>query len=230
MRDTYWTRIGISTRDPRDLNTVAARLILDLLPGLELSVLFQDTEGLITRLISWAEKGQDQLQSYAIGLVAAAMELQDIAANFREQNAHLVPIMLKRLWEIQKKSSEEKKKEGPLRRFPKSSNDDEMNVEDSTSKNENLVQDELMPGPAAAADEKITDGDRVSKVNRKKCTGKNKASSAKVRNQPNSSFNSSLNASLLNDSSNSSWAEMELYVIGIYENNYIIWLSLFQIC
>ena len=158
------------------------------------------------------------------------MELQDIAANFREQNAHLVPIMLKRLWEIQKKSSEEKKKEGPLRRFPKSSNDDEMNVEDSTSKNENLVQDELMPGPAAAADEKITDGDRVSKVNRKKCTGKNKASSAKVRNQPNSSFNSSLNASLLNDSSNSSWAEMELYVIGIYENNYIIWLSLFQIC
>ena len=34
---------------------------------------------------------------------------QDLAANFREQNAYLVPVMLKRLWEIQKRSAEEKR-------------------------------------------------------------------------------------------------------------------------
>lgn len=215
MRDTYWTRQGISTRDPRELNTVAARLILDLLPGLELSVLFHETDGLIHKLFAWAEKGQDPLQSYAIGLVAAAMELQDIAANFREQNAHLVPIMLKRLWEIQKKSSEEKKKEGLLRRFPKFNNDDEMGDTASTSKNKSSVDAELMPGPVATED-KPNEGERVAKVNRKKCANKTKASNAKVHNQANSSFNSSLNASLLNDSSNSSWAEMEQYVIGMY--------------
>lgn len=111
LRDTYWTRLGISTRDSRELNTAAARLVLDLMPGLEVSVVFQDTDGLINRLFSWAEKGPEPLQSYATGLLAAAMELQDLAANFREQNAHLAPLMLKRLWEIQKRCSEERKKE-----------------------------------------------------------------------------------------------------------------------
>ncbi len=93
------------------MNTAAARLVLDLMPGLEISVVFQDTDGLINRLFSWAEKAQEPLQSYATGLLAAAMELQDLAANFREQNAHLAPLMLKRLWEIQKRCSEERKKD-----------------------------------------------------------------------------------------------------------------------
>lgn len=216
MGDNHWNRLGTSSRDPKELNIVAARLILDLLPGLELSVLFHETDDLIKKLFTWAEKSQDPLQSYAIGLVAAAMELQDIAANFREQNAHLVPIMLKRLWEIQKQSLEEKKK-GPLRQFPKFSNDVEMDVTASTSKNESFTDAELTSGPVLAGD-KIIDDKRVVKVNQKKCTGKNKASSTKVHNQANSSFISSLNTSLLNDSSNSSWAEMELYVIGNYEH------------
>jgi len=40
------------------------------------SVVFQDTEGLILKLFSWAEKGPEPLQSYATGLLASAMELQ----------------------------------------------------------------------------------------------------------------------------------------------------------
>jgi HIV-1 Vpr-binding protein len=40
-------------------------------------------ESMIVRLFSWAEKSIQPLQSYATGLLAAAMEVQDIAANFR---------------------------------------------------------------------------------------------------------------------------------------------------
>lgn len=52
------------------------------------------------RLFSWAEKGPEPLRTYAIGLLAAAMDIPEIAASFRDHNAHLVPIMLKRLWEL----------------------------------------------------------------------------------------------------------------------------------
>lgn len=57
--------------------------MLDILPGLETSAVFQpDMEGLIHRLFSWAEKSVEPLQSYATGLVAAAMEVQEIATGF----------------------------------------------------------------------------------------------------------------------------------------------------
>lgn len=37
----------------------------------------------ILRLFTWAESSAEPLQSYAVGMLAAAMEVQDIAANFR---------------------------------------------------------------------------------------------------------------------------------------------------
>lgn len=40
-------------------------------------------DALVQRLFSWAEKSQEPLQTYATGLLAAAMEVQDIAAGFR---------------------------------------------------------------------------------------------------------------------------------------------------
>lgn len=83
LRDTYWSRAGITGRDVRKLNIAACRLMLDILPGLETSAVFQpDMEGLIHRLFSWAEKSVEPLQSYATGLVAAAMEVQEIATGF----------------------------------------------------------------------------------------------------------------------------------------------------
>ncbi|KAH8031369.1 hypothetical protein HPB51_016553 [Rhipicephalus microplus] len=61
-----------------------------------------DTEGLVSRLLQWAESESTPplLHAYATGLLAAAMEVQDIAANYREANARLVPAMLRRLWEL----------------------------------------------------------------------------------------------------------------------------------
>ena len=61
-----------------DLNVAACRVVLGILPGLEIQVL-GDTEGLIKRLFDWATESKEPLQSYATGLLAVAMELQDIA-------------------------------------------------------------------------------------------------------------------------------------------------------
>jgi len=72
-----------------------------------------------------------------------------------------------------------------------------------------------MPGPLLL-DDKTIERARSAKGNKKKCVAKSKSGSNKERNEASSSFN----ASALNDSSNSSWAEMELYVIGIC--NFII--------
>jgi HIV-1 Vpr-binding protein len=46
-------------------------------------VLQQDMDSHIHRLFNWAMKSAEPLQSYATGMLAAAMEVQDIAANFR---------------------------------------------------------------------------------------------------------------------------------------------------
>ena len=91
--------------------------MLDILPGLETSAVFQpDMEGLIHRLFSWAEKSSEPLQSYATGLLAAAMEVQDIATCFRDQNAKMVPLMLKRLHQLQQEAAEERKHIYPVKR------------------------------------------------------------------------------------------------------------------
>ncbi|XP_077546411.1 lisH and WD40 domain-containing protein mahjong [Haemaphysalis longicornis] len=109
----------VLSREGGNLSTVACRLLLDILPGLETSVVFQDTEGLVQRLLQWAESENTPplLQSYATGLLAAAMEVQDIAANFREANARLVPAMLRRLWELAQVTPEEVTCRPPERPF-----------------------------------------------------------------------------------------------------------------
>ncbi|XP_034942278.1 protein mahjong isoform X3 [Chelonus insularis] len=109
LRDTYYSRSGITGRDVRKLNIAACRLMLDILPGLETSAVFQpDNDSLIHRLFSWAEKSVEPLQSYATGLLAAAMEVQEIATSFREQNGKLVPLMLQRLHKLQEKAQEDR--------------------------------------------------------------------------------------------------------------------------
>lgn len=79
------------------LHTVASRLLLDVMPGLETSVIFQDNESLVRNLIDWTQRDSEPLRSYSIGLLAAAMEIQDLAATFKDDNATLVPKMLKHL-------------------------------------------------------------------------------------------------------------------------------------
>ncbi|XP_069696548.1 DDB1- and CUL4-associated factor 1 isoform X2 [Periplaneta americana] len=110
LRDNYWSRSGNPSKDSRKLNIATCRLMLDIMPGLETSAVFQvpEMESMILRLFSWAEKSIQPLQSYATGLLAAAMEVQDIAANFREQNARLVPLMLQELHKLQVRAAEER--------------------------------------------------------------------------------------------------------------------------
>ncbi|XP_061430043.1 LOW QUALITY PROTEIN: DDB1- and CUL4-associated factor 1 [Lethenteron reissneri] len=89
----------MTSREP-PLNTAACRLLLNILPGLETSVVFQEKEGIVENLFKWARDAAEPLRSYAMGLLAAAMEIQDIAANYRDDNCRMVPLALTRLREL----------------------------------------------------------------------------------------------------------------------------------
>lgn len=90
----------MSNRDNTELHIAASRLLLDVMPGLETTIVFQETDGLVRRLLHWAEFCEDPLRSYATGLLAGAMELQDVADKFKEANGTLVPLMLTRLHKL----------------------------------------------------------------------------------------------------------------------------------
>lgn len=101
LRDNFFTRQNIQ-QCSQPLNIAACRLILVIMPGLETSAVFQaEFDHLISRLYGWAEISPEPLQSYATGLLGAAMEVQEIAVSFREQNIRLLPIMLRRLHVLQ---------------------------------------------------------------------------------------------------------------------------------
>lgn len=48
----------------------------------------------MSKLYHWAEHADNPLKSYAIGLLGAAMEVADIAANWRDHNVKLVSEIL----------------------------------------------------------------------------------------------------------------------------------------
>ena len=104
MRENYFTSRGIG-KSSSALNVAACRLVLDIMPGLETAVL-NETEGLVSQLYKWVEEGEDPLASYAIGLLAVAMELNEVAtdAEIREKNSKLVPEILVRLKGLQEKA------------------------------------------------------------------------------------------------------------------------------
>ncbi len=52
-------------------------------------------EALVRKLVGFAESNVQPLSSYASGLLAGCMEVQDIAVNFKEANARLVGINIK---------------------------------------------------------------------------------------------------------------------------------------
>eukprot|EP00070_Physeter_catodon_P015870 XP_023974161.2 LOW QUALITY PROTEIN: DDB1- and CUL4-associated factor 1-like [Physeter catodon] len=90
----------MTSREP-PLNTVACRLLLDIMPGLETAVVFQKKEGIVENLFKWAREADQPLRTYSTGLLGGAMENQDIAANYRDENSQLVAIVLRRLRELQ---------------------------------------------------------------------------------------------------------------------------------
>ncbi|VVC46308.1 Hypothetical protein CINCED_3A018660, partial [Cinara cedri] len=96
LKDNYWAR---RPKDNHELNVTACRLMMSLIPGLETTVVFESpaNDELIHRLFFWAQTNSEPLQTYATGLLATSMELPDIAANFKEYNSSLVPLVLDRL-------------------------------------------------------------------------------------------------------------------------------------
>ncbi|CAH2062345.1 unnamed protein product, partial [Iphiclides podalirius] len=223
VRDTYYSRQNITGRDVYKLNVAACRLTLDLMPGLEMSVVFQDNESLIQRLVSWATKSPEPLQCYATGLVAAAMEVQEIAANFRDLNAMLVPLMLRRLHELRNKSQEDKQscqnavtppnQTRHFARFDKKRNNDvkcngpvveKKDREKDDGGGSELLVDETPPH--ASKDPETPVKNYNSSVRSPEQWG---LMSPPARPPP------PAQPPLSHDpSSNSSWAEMETYVIG----------------
>ncbi|XP_048462480.1 DDB1- and CUL4-associated factor 1 [Rhincodon typus] len=99
----------MTSRDP-PVNTSACRLLLDIMPGLETAVVFQEKEGIVENLFKWAKESDQPLRTYATGLLAGAMENQDIAANYREENSQMVPVMLQRLRDLQLQDLENNQK------------------------------------------------------------------------------------------------------------------------
>uniref|UniRef100_A0A8C6XNE2 Protein VPRBP n=1 Tax=Naja naja TaxID=35670 RepID=A0A8C6XNE2_NAJNA len=86
----------MTSREP-PLNTAACRLLLDIMPGLETAVVFQEKEGIVENLFKWAREADQPLRTFATGLLGGAMENQDIAANYRDENSQLVAFVLQRL-------------------------------------------------------------------------------------------------------------------------------------
>uniref|UniRef100_A0A8C3AJL9 DDB1- and CUL4-associated factor 1 n=1 Tax=Cyclopterus lumpus TaxID=8103 RepID=A0A8C3AJL9_CYCLU len=101
LMDTY-----IMTSRELSLNTAACRLLQNIVPGLETAVVFQEKEGLVEKLFSWAREAERPLCVFASGLLARAMSNQEVAASYREENAQLVPIMIQRLHELQTQDAE----------------------------------------------------------------------------------------------------------------------------
>ena len=58
----------------------ACRLVIGILPGLEISVL-NETPGLMGRLYTWAEEAEEPLMSYATAILAAAMDIQEVVSD-----------------------------------------------------------------------------------------------------------------------------------------------------
>ena len=46
----------------------------------------------MTKLVRWAQEGSEPLACYAVGLLAGAMEIQEVAANFKTSNTILVSV------------------------------------------------------------------------------------------------------------------------------------------
>ncbi len=96
--------------NPFNLNVAALRVTLGILPGLENSI-FVDTDGLIGRLFGWAEGAEEPLSSYSVGVLAAAMEVQETVTNpdFRERNHRIVPMLISRVKTCYKEAQEERR-------------------------------------------------------------------------------------------------------------------------
>lgn len=204
-------------RDNLELNTIAARLLLDIVPGLDVAVVFQETvrflmfperlasqhdfcskEDLMGQLFRWAEGSLDPMSSYATGLLAAAMESQDIAANCRELNISLFPVLLRRLQDLKEKMEQEELCRDQIGHF-------------GDVKRENFDNSNERPKLGDVISKNAEDSSNVD------CAS---SSVPECSTRPKRKFSDDESNRITkrirveNTFSNSSWAELEPYVIG----------------
>lgn len=160
---------------------------------------FKLKEGLVQRLFNWAESASDPLQSYATGLLAAAMEVQDIATNSKEQNTRLLPIMLKRLKELRNKSIETSDSHINDRPFVHLNNNSQSPNKISTKSNTEMSDN---------SNESPNRSKRTLSVNTSPDMNKRRRLSSPI------SFSALSPSNYNSECSNSSWAEVEPYMIG----------------
>uniref|UniRef100_A0A8D0D401 DDB1- and CUL4-associated factor 1 n=1 Tax=Sander lucioperca TaxID=283035 RepID=A0A8D0D401_SANLU len=210
------------------LNAAACRLLQNIMPGLETAVVFQEKEGIVERLFKWAQEAEQPLRIYATGLLAGAMENQDIAANYREENSVLVPLMLHRLRELQDKDAENKREikrpsprktlSEPLLPLDEETVDGGFEEKPFTpgrngtsSRANSAVKTMMKPmsAPGSLTDQGMSDGSSYLKRKAERESGR--------------TLKQKINFSLpdpdrnFSELSNSSWSEMSPWVIG---NNY----------
>lgn len=193
--------------------------------GLESSIIFNETDGLVSLLYQWAEKANEPLRSYATGLLAAAMNVSEVVQNRKEQNIHLIPIMLRRLKELSNLESKDEI-------MPTSSRTPIIQDESSnlTNSNINSTLNNVSMDSFTNASKREHDNSTLGS-----CSDTDQPSIKRFKTQDNSAFtlprlSSSLsgnsqtlaNGVLLSpphinsECSNSSWADLEPYMIGTF--------------
>lgn len=216
LGDTYYSRNNSINRDVNQLNIAACRLMLDIMPGLETSVVFlPHMDSLIHRPIKWTTNSIEPLQSYATGLLAAAMEIPDIATRFRDSNARLVPLLLQRLRRLQANSSfiQHSSVSRPFAHFSAKSPRNDTTKSSSTSSRkvrENGISNTLRP--AIISPEKPLESDQTE-TNSYGDNDEQPRKRFKLCQSPIRSPNGKM-GHLFSETSNSSWAELESFMIG----------------
>ena len=220
-----------------ELQTSACRLLLDVLPGLEVGIVFVETEGIMRPLLQWAENAEEPLRSYATGLLAGAMEVQDVAVDYKDENHHLVLVFLRRLHDLKTQMENENEQKIKLHERPFG--------EFSGSLNKSGIHPSMSPRrlgyiPTSSANVKVTSPNvKVTSPNAKVTSPNAKVTSpnAKVT-PPNKIIECAMdgmsmppNVSPTKDNvsphlkeiydpdteiSNNSWLEQQPYVIGSY--------------
>uniref|UniRef100_H3DKK3 DDB1- and CUL4-associated factor 1 n=1 Tax=Tetraodon nigroviridis TaxID=99883 RepID=H3DKK3_TETNG len=220
------------------LNAAACRLLQNIMPGLETAVVFQEKEGIVERLFKWAQEAEQPLRIYATGLLAGAMENQDIAANYREENSVLVPLMLHRLRELQrdaenrreiKRPSPRKTLSEPLPLDEEGPEEDNGKIPVSTIEPENELSFHLSSPRKPSSHNNSTVKTMMKPMTAPGTLMHQSAADVsgslrrKTQREGNRTLNHKLNFTLpepdrnFSELSNSSWSEMSPWVIG---NNY----------
>uniref|UniRef100_A0A8C7DNS5 DDB1- and CUL4-associated factor 1 n=1 Tax=Oncorhynchus kisutch TaxID=8019 RepID=A0A8C7DNS5_ONCKI len=202
----------MTSREELSMNTAACRLLQNIMPGLETAVVFQEKEGLVEKLFKWAQEAEQPLCIYATGLLARAMENQEIATNYRDDNSKLVPLMLMRLRELQDKDS--KSRQALKHPSPKKASQSLQSVAEEPTDRDT---DEEEDSPETSLGEPETRGQESGGGLGRKRTARENGRKVKQKlhfTTPSMDPERGLSCCTGSDQSNSSWSEISSWVIG----------------